>query len=96
MKKLRVLVLMHKDLMPPEQVNGHDVKAADWRTEYGFVFSDHAWLGEDLDAMNSYHTFGAGLLTANVVQLVEDARREGPRERFRGRPRLPRDHGDDR
>ena len=37
MKKLRVLVLMHKDLIPPEQVNGHDVKAADWRTEYDVV-----------------------------------------------------------
>jgi D-alanine-D-alanine ligase len=28
MKRLRVLVLMHEDLVPPEQVNGHDLETA--------------------------------------------------------------------
>ena len=37
MKRLRVLVLMHEDLVPPDQINGHDVKAAAWRTEYDVV-----------------------------------------------------------
>ena len=37
MKRLRVLVLMHEDLVPPEQVTGQDVKAAAWRTEYDVV-----------------------------------------------------------
>ena len=37
MKRLRVLVLMHEDLMPPEQVNGHDLKSVAWRTEYDVV-----------------------------------------------------------
>ena len=37
MKRLRVLVLMHKDLVPPEQVNGHDLKSVAWRTEYDVV-----------------------------------------------------------
>jgi D-alanine-D-alanine ligase len=37
MKRLRVLVLMHKDLVPPEDVTGHDVKTVEWRTEYDVV-----------------------------------------------------------
>ncbi len=37
MKRLRVLVLMHEDLVPPEQVTGYDVKSAEWRTEYDVV-----------------------------------------------------------
>jgi len=37
MKRLRVLVLMHKDLVPPEQVNGHDLKTVEWRTEHDVV-----------------------------------------------------------
>jgi D-alanine-D-alanine ligase len=36
-KRLRVLVLMHEDLVPPEQVNGHDLKSVAWRTEYDVV-----------------------------------------------------------
>lgn len=34
MKKLRVLVFMHEDLVPPETINGTDPATADWRTEY--------------------------------------------------------------
>ena len=37
MKRLRILVLMHKDLVPPDQVNGHDLKTVEWRTEYDVV-----------------------------------------------------------
>ena len=37
MKRLRVLVLMHEDLVPPEQVNGHDLETAAWRTEHSVV-----------------------------------------------------------
>lgn len=37
MKRLRVLVLMHEDLVPPEQVNGHDLQSVAWRTEYNVV-----------------------------------------------------------
>lgn len=37
MKRLRVLVLMHEDLVPPEDVTGHDIKTAAWRTEYDVV-----------------------------------------------------------
>jgi len=34
MRKLRVLVLMHDYLVPPEDLTGHDPATADWRTEY--------------------------------------------------------------
>lgn len=34
MKKLRVIVLMHDYLVPPEDVSGHDLMSVQWRTEY--------------------------------------------------------------
>jgi D-alanine-D-alanine ligase len=34
MKKLRVLALMHKELVPPEDTTGRDVATADWKTEH--------------------------------------------------------------
>lgn len=34
MRKLRVLVLMHHYLVPPDDVTGHDTEKAPWRTEY--------------------------------------------------------------
>ncbi|MGE3978492.1 MAG: D-alanine--D-alanine ligase, partial [Nitrospira sp.] len=37
MKRLRVIVLMHEDLVPPDEVNGCDVKTAEWRTEYDVI-----------------------------------------------------------
>lgn len=37
MKRLRVLVLMHKDLVPPENVNGQRPEDAEWKTEYDVV-----------------------------------------------------------
>lgn len=37
MKKLRVLVLMHEDLVPPDELNGQDPAAAEWKTEYDVV-----------------------------------------------------------
>ena len=47
MKRLRVLILMHKDLVPPDEVNGHDVKTVAWRTEYDVV-STLKKLGHDV------------------------------------------------
>jgi D-alanine-D-alanine ligase len=37
MKRLRVLVLMHGDLVPPDTINGQDVTMMPWRTEYDVV-----------------------------------------------------------
>ena len=37
MKKLRILALMHEDLVPPEDVSGIDIETAEWKTEYNVV-----------------------------------------------------------
>lgn len=37
MRRLRILVLMHEDLVPPDQLNGHDLKTVGWKTEYDVV-----------------------------------------------------------
>jgi D-alanine-D-alanine ligase len=37
MKKLRVLVLMHEELLPPQDVAGHDVATADWKMEFDVI-----------------------------------------------------------
>ena len=38
MKRLRILVLMHEDLVPPDApLTGQDVASADWKTEYDVV-----------------------------------------------------------
>jgi D-alanine-D-alanine ligase len=37
MKKLRILALMHADLVPPEDVGGIDLETVQWRTEYDVV-----------------------------------------------------------
>jgi D-alanine-D-alanine ligase len=33
-RKLRVLALMHEDLVPPDDVSGVDTTAADWKMEF--------------------------------------------------------------
>jgi D-alanine-D-alanine ligase len=47
MKRLRVLVLIHEDLVPPDQVKEYDLKAVEWRTEYD-VISTLKKLGHDV------------------------------------------------
>lgn len=37
MKRLRILVLMHEDLVPPDDLSGHDLAMAEWKTEYDVV-----------------------------------------------------------
>jgi D-alanine-D-alanine ligase len=37
MRRLRVLVLMHKDLVPPESPSGDEPSRAEWKTEYDVV-----------------------------------------------------------
>lgn len=37
MKKLRILALMHVDLVPPKDVKGFDLTTVSWRTEYDVV-----------------------------------------------------------
>ena len=37
MKRSRILVLMHEDLVPPDSLTGQDVIGAEWKTEYDVV-----------------------------------------------------------
>lgn len=50
MRRLRVLVLMHEDLVPPDQVNGCDLKTVEWRTEYD-VLSTLKKLGHEVSPL---------------------------------------------
>ncbi|HKR85553.1 MAG TPA: ATP-grasp domain-containing protein [Terriglobales bacterium] len=50
MRRLRVLVLMHKDLVPPDLLNGHDPSQAEWRTEYDVVTTLRK-MGHDVRAL---------------------------------------------
>ncbi|MDF0665283.1 MAG: ATP-grasp domain-containing protein [Nitrospira sp.] len=47
MKRLRVLVLMHEDLVPPKEADGYDLKTVGWRTEYD-VLSTLKKLGHEV------------------------------------------------
>jgi D-alanine-D-alanine ligase len=47
MKHLRILVLMHEDLVPPDPLNGQEVAGAEWKTEYDVV-STLRKLGHDV------------------------------------------------
>ena len=47
MKRFRILVLMHEDLVPPDPLNGQDVTVAEWKTEYDVV-STLRKLGHDV------------------------------------------------
>lgn len=46
-KPLRILALMHKGLVPPDDVTGIDTRAAEWKTEYD-VTATLAGLGHDV------------------------------------------------
>lgn len=37
MKRLRILVLMHEDLVPPDTLSGQEPELAEWKTEYDVV-----------------------------------------------------------
>ena len=37
MKKLRILALMHEDLVPPKDVEGYDLSTVPWKTEFDVV-----------------------------------------------------------
>ncbi len=50
MRRLRILVLMHKDLVPPEQLNGHNLQTVEWKTEYDVV-STLRKLGHEVTAL---------------------------------------------
>lgn len=65
MRRLRVLVLMHEDLVPPEQLNGHDPSTVEWKTEYDVV-STLRKLGHEVQPLGVKSDLGV------IRQAVED------------------------
>jgi D-alanine-D-alanine ligase len=66
MRKLRVLVLMHDYLVPPDDVSGHDIATADWKTEYHVLKT----LRDDLQ--HDTHVLGVGHELGGIRQAVEE------------------------
>ncbi len=54
MKMLRVLVLMHEELVPPEQTDGIDLSTVEWRTEHDVVSTLHE-LGHEVRPLGVQH-----------------------------------------
>jgi D-alanine-D-alanine ligase len=57
MKPLRVLVLMHEDLVPPDSIEGFDLAAAEWKTEYDVV-STLREMGHEVRPLGVQHDLG--------------------------------------
>ncbi len=64
MKKLRVLVLMHDYLVPPEDAEKHDLVTVEWKTEYDVTTSLQE-LGHDVRALGVKDDLGAIRQAAN-------------------------------
>lgn len=64
MRRLRVLVLMHEDLVPPAQVNGSDLHTVEWKTEHDVV-STLRKLGHDVRPLGVKSDLG---VIRNVVE----------------------------
>ena len=65
MKKLRVLVLMHDYLVPPEDVSGHDLMTVPWKTEHDLLVTLH-------DLKHEVHPLGVGDDLRVVRRAVEE------------------------
>ena len=59
MRKLRVLVLMHDYLVPPDDVTGIDTATAQWRTEYDVLSTLRDELGHDVHVLGVKDDLGA-------------------------------------
>ena len=65
MKKLRVLVLMHDYMVPPEDVSGHDLMTVPWKTEHDVIVTLRE-MGHEV------HPLGVGDDLAVVRRAVEE------------------------
>lgn len=65
MKKLRVLVLMHEALIPPEEFKSAELKAAAWRTEYD-ILNTLKKIGHDVQSV------GIGSDLGVIRKAIED------------------------
>lgn len=66
MRKLRVLILMHHYLVPPDDVTGHDLATAQWKTEYDVLKT----LREDLE--HDVHALGVRDDLASIRQANDE------------------------
>jgi D-alanine-D-alanine ligase len=66
MRKLRVLVLMHHYLVPPDDVTGRDTEKAEWRTEYDVLSALGAELQHEVRAL------GVKDELATIRQTIEE------------------------
>jgi len=57
MKTLRVLVLVHEELVPPESADGIDLTAVEWKTEYDVV-STLREIGHEVRPLGVQHELG--------------------------------------
>ena len=58
MRKLRVLVLMHHYMVPPDDVSGHDLGTADWKTEYNVLKTVRDDLQHDTQVLGVHDELG--------------------------------------
>lgn len=65
MKKLRVLVLLHEDLLPPKEIVAADLQSAAWRTEYD-ILNTLKKIGHDI------HPVGIGSDLGVVRVAIEE------------------------
>jgi len=66
-KTLRILALMHEDLVPPAEVSGHDVAMADWKMEFD-VTSTLKALGHEV------HPLGIGGDLGVIRKAIDESR----------------------
>ena len=59
MRKLRVLVLVHDYLVPPDDVTGHNTETAQWRTEYDVIKTLREELEHDVRVLGVKDDLGA-------------------------------------
>src|SRR6185295_9113502 len=64
MKKLRVLVLMHHYMVPPDDVTGRDLATVEWRTEYDVLKTLRDELAHDVHVLGVKDDL-AGIRQAN-------------------------------
>ena len=53
MKVLRVLVLVHKHLVPPEHASASDAEQAEWKTEYDVVTALQSVVARNVSALDA-------------------------------------------
>jgi D-alanine-D-alanine ligase len=66
MKKLRVLILMHDYLVPPQDVSGHDLETVQWKTEHDV----RRTLADDLQ--HDVHVLGVKDDLAGIRQATDE------------------------